>query len=187
MRVSDHCGLVLSFQTTLKRKQRWIFFFSFLMQINKKVKGAFSKQGVLQTAILLNPHGLKQSYSAEKSDSFASGLFVAVSILTAEHLHIRIIRSHAHGTGVWVEPVCLPTGLRDWQRRPGQEQMSGKSQVCAVRGTQRRAFKTVSVHEMSQRTYVSNPTWMGKERIHMSKSGSEVFNKPPRHWVFFPV
>lgn len=101
MRVSDHCGLVIPDNLEKEAKMNHFrVFFSFLMQINKKVKGAFSKQGVLQTAILLNPHGLKQSYSAEKSDSFASGLFVAVSILTAEHLHIRIIRSHAHGTGV---------------------------------------------------------------------------------------
>lgn len=80
-----------------------------------------------------------------------------------------------------MELVRLWTGLPEWQQRPGQEQMSGKSQVCSVRGTQLRAFKAASVHEISQRTYISNPPWIGKERIYTSKSGSEVFNKPQRH------
>lgn len=158
------------------------------MQINKKLKGTFDKQTAFfrQITNTVKSRRLKIKFSEEKSNSFASGLFMAVGIVTAEHLHICIFGSHAHRTRVCMEPTCF----RDWR----WEQMSGNSQVCPVRGTQRGTFKSVSAHEILPTTYVSNPPWGGKgrkkerkgerKRIYTTKSGSEVFSKSRRHFFF---
>lgn len=64
--------------------------------------------------------------------------------------------------------------------------MSGKLQVCPVRGTQLRAFNTVSVHEISQE-HTSQILLEWEKRESVRAKVGQRYLKNLTHWgIFFP-